>query len=91
MDIQKVRVENMRSPRGAEAPYQFVIHIDGAEYFQSYSSIIALKKDGKVYLDEHYWDSSTTTIKYRNEFLCENEVETQKKIDSGEYIFTNLN
>ena len=46
---------------------------------------------GKVYLDTHYWDYSVTTGKYRNQFLDENKAETQKKIDSGEYVLTDLN
>ena len=34
---------------------------------------------------------SKTTSKYRNMFLGETTKETQKKINSGEYILTNLN
>ncbi|KKM03661.1 hypothetical protein LCGC14_1772170 [marine sediment metagenome] len=45
----------------------------------------------EIYLDETYWDYSKTTGKYRNIFLGENKAETQKKIDSGEYILTDLN
>ena len=70
------------------------------ETFQSYDSIIAKISYGiddynstrmYVYLDSTYWDYSRTTGKYRNEFLGENKAETQRKIDSGEYILTNLN
>ena len=46
---------------------------------------------GKVEIDKHYWDYSTTTGRYRNIFLGETKKETQKKIDSGEYVLTNLN
>jgi hypothetical protein len=62
--------------------------------FQSYSSVIALKTgspNNLVYLDKNYWDYSRTTAKYRNQFLGEPKAETQKKIDSGEYILTDLN
>ena len=45
----------------------------------------------KVYLDEKYWDYSVTTSKYRNIFLDETKKETQKKIDNGIYILTDLN
>ena len=45
----------------------------------------------KVYLDEKYWDYSVTTSKYRNIFLDEAKKETQKKIDNGTYILTDLN
>ena len=47
--------------------------------------------ENKIYLDSHYWNYSKTTAKYRNQFLNETTKETQKKIDSGEYILTNLN
>ena len=45
----------------------------------------------KVYLDKTFWDYSVTTGKYRNIFLDETKKETQKKIDNGTYILTDLN
>jgi hypothetical protein len=86
-----MRVENMRSARGNKVANQFIINDNGAEYFQSYRSIIAKKSQGKIYLDEYYWDYSTTTGKYRNDFLGEGIADTRKKIQSGEYILTDLN
>ena len=86
-----MKVENMTSTRGNKVPNQFIITDKGVEYFQSYRSIIAKKSEGKIYLDDYYWDYSTTTGKYRNEFLGEGIAETRKKIASGEYILTNLN
>ena len=74
-----------------EVKNQFQIFTDKGTAFQSYSSIIAAKVDGKVYLDENKWDYSTTTGKYRNQFLRETKKETEKKIKSGEYILTDLN
>jgi hypothetical protein len=44
-----------------------------------------------VQLDRDKWDYSTTTGKYRDQFLGETKKETQAKIDSGEYILTDLN
>ncbi len=67
------------------------------QVFQSYSSIIAEKvwwcSGGVrvVRLDINKWDYSKTTGKYRNIFLGETKKETQAKIDSGEYILTDLN
>ena len=65
------------------------------EAFQSYDSVIAEKEyfpDGvQVKLDRKYWDYSVTTSKYRNQFLGEAKKETKAKIDSGEYILTDLN
>ena len=87
-----MKVENMTSNNGNNIPNQFVIVNNGRTYFQSYNSIIACKNtSGKIELDEYYWDYSKTTGKYRNIFLGENKSETQKKIDSGVYILTNLN
>lgn len=61
------------------------------DMFQSYESNIAFKTYPTVYLDKTYWDYSVTTGKYRNIFLGEKKADTQKKIDSGEYILTDLN
>ena len=92
---------------GRSIPNQFIITDEyNDEYFQSYDRIIAKKETCQaatkdrgltlylkttIYLDKHYWDYSTTTGKYRNQFLGETKKETQKKIDSGEYVLTDLN
>lgn len=49
--------------------------------------------DGRhdIVLDRDTWDYSTTTGKYRNQFLGESKKETQAKIDSGVYKLDNLN
>lgn len=86
-----MRVQNMTSARGNKVANQFIINDKGEEYFQSYRSIIAKKSQGKIYLDKYYWDYSTTTGKYRNDFLGEGIADTRKKIQSGEYILTDLN
>ena len=86
-----MKVENMTSPNGNKVANQFIITDNGDEYFQSYRSIIAKRSKGKIYLDDYYWDYSTTTGKYRNEFLGERIADTRKKINSGEYILTDLN
>jgi hypothetical protein len=81
-----MKVENITSKKGNKVSNQFIIYgDDGSETFQSYSSTIAVKKEGKVYIYPH-WDYSTTTGKYRNLFLGENKAETLKKLKSGEYI-----
>ena len=89
-----IKVRNMESSRGNTVANQFIIEGDNWEIFQSYNSVIAKKiydGSGTVYLDEHYWDYSKTTGTYRNNFLGENKNLTQLKINSGEYILTNLN
>ena len=87
-----MRVENMTRARGNKVANQFLVTDDkGDEYFQSYRSMIAKKSQGKIYLDEYYWDYSTTTGKYRNDFLGEGIADTRKKIETGEYILMDLN
>lgn len=97
-----MKVSNMTSPRtGKPVANQFIVKGEsGGEYFQSYNSIIVAELPNAsnqwglpagTYLDETYWDYSVTTGKYRNQFLGETKAETQAKIDSGEYILTNLN
>ena len=88
-----MKVRNMTSPRGNKVANQFIITDNhNNEIFQSYNTVIAMKNDsGIVYLDKYSWDYSVTTGKYRNEFLGEGIAETRKKINSGEYILTDLN
>ena len=75
---------------------QFIINDNENKTFQSYDSIIVFipaNQSGKypTQLDKKYWNYSKTTSKYRNIFLGETTKETQVKIDSGEYILTDLN
>lgn len=100
-----MKVQNMRSNSGNKVANQFIISgyeqlgdkdnlpmsTVYTETFQSYDSIIAKRQGDNVLLDERYWDYSVTTSRYRNQFLNENKAITRAKIDSGEYILTNLN
>jgi hypothetical protein len=86
-----MNVSNITNNNGNKVPNQFVIADNGANYFQSYNSIIVKRSNGKIELDSYYWDYSRTTSKYRNIFLGETTKETQKKIDSGEYLLADLN
>lgn len=71
---------------------QYQIKTSRGLYFQSYNSIIAfIPNKGKTKLDAYFWDYSRTTGKYRNQFLNEGVAETRAKIESEEYILTNLN
>lgn len=91
----KVKVENMISPRsGRPVANQFEIWTNEGIYFQSYNIVIAFKgfANGKrIRILDDDWDYSRTTGKYRNQFLGETKKETQKKIDSGEYLVQPLN
>ena len=98
-----MKVKNMTGKNGRAVPNQFVItkadlqHRITTEWFQSYKSIIVMRITAHyrnsvvIKLDRDTWDYSTTTGKYRNQFLGETKKETQAKIDSGKYILTNLN
>jgi|6_EtaG_2_1085325.scaffolds.fasta_scaffold76497_2 hypothetical protein len=91
-----MKVENITSNNGNKIANQFIItDNEDNKYFQSYSSMIVKKgyENNKygVYLDQKYWNYSTTTGKYRNIFLGETIKDTKKKIKSGEYILTDLN
>lgn len=92
---------NMRSRAGNLVANQYIttgarVIIGGngphlGTLFQSYKTVIAFKSDtGQVFLDEASWDCSTTTGRYRSDFLNEGFAETRAKIASGEYILTNL-
>lgn len=92
--IKKVKVENCDSLRnyGGKVVNQFIITTDEGVYFQSYNTIIAFKEYGEgITLDQDSWDYSTTTGKYRNQFLGEGIAETRKKIKDGTYKLANLN
>ena len=86
-----MRVLNMTSSKGNTIQNQFIIYNDNEQFFQSYKSFIVKIVQGKTYLDADKWNYSKTTSKYRNKFLGETTKETQAKIDSGEYILTDLN
>lgn len=94
-----MKVENMISRKGNSIANQFTVEADnGDTFFQSYKSIIAVKRGNPVEdthnyieLDEKYWNYSVTTSKYRSIFLNESTIETRAKIKSGEYKLTNLN
>ncbi len=74
------------------------------EIFQSYNSVIVERITWRpedcegfrtghidVTLDRNKWDYSTTTGKYRNQFLGETKQETERRIASGEYKLADLN
>ena len=92
---KKSRVGNMKTSSGKAAPNQFIITDQaGGRTFQSYNTVIAYKPPnggGRVLLDREKWDCSTTTGRYRNQFLGETKAETARKIEAGEYVLADLN
>jgi len=88
----KIKVKNMQSPNGNTIANQFVIYANNGKYFQSYNSVIAfINNNNNIVLDEHYWDYSKTTSKYRNIFLGETTEQTKYQIEIGNYKLKNLN
>ena len=86
-------VENFKSSRsGNPIANQFKITLqNGAEIFQSYKSVVAVKCDGLTFLDRTCWDYSNTTSRYRKEFLNEDTKTTKQKIKDSVYIMMDLN
>lgn len=88
-----MKVENMRSRSGNAVPNQYIVTTDnGDKFFQSYATVIARKaKTGKIALDKKHWNYSTTTSKYRNQFLAMTTAETKAAINSGKIELVDLN
>jgi len=88
-----VKVTNFISrTSGNPVRNQFIITDDNGTTFQSYNSTIAQKRhDGSIVLDRHYWDYSTTTGKYRNQFLGLNKAQTLAAIKAGSIQLADLN
>ena len=74
-------VKPLTSPRSGEAVRnQVVINMDNGQVFQSYSSTIAIKHKGVVYLTNDF-DYSVTTSKYLKQFcgFSAKEIKTELK------------
>ena len=84
--MKKKASQWINTSNGNPVANHFVLSGDGVEMFQSYDSIIVKKDKGKITLGKN-WDYSVTTGKYRNQYLGETKKETQKKLDSGEYLY----
>jgi hypothetical protein len=89
-----MKVQNIISERsGKSVANQFLITGTYNELpftvFQSYRSAIALSYRGHIVLG-YDWDYSTTTGKYRNQFLGYNKKETQNMVDLGHIAVLDL-
>lgn len=93
----------MISPKGLAVKNQFIIESGDEIIFQSYKSVIAVKRLGgsiprpdefsltAIVLDETYWNYSKTTSKYLALFLGLPIKEVRKRVADNTYILTNLN
>jgi hypothetical protein len=81
-----VRVSNLESPRsGRDVPNQYdLIHENGIA-FQSYSSLIAVRMNGYLYLTNAH-DYSNTTSKYATEWTGLTTKERREGLKSGKFI-----
>lgn len=74
------------------APNQYVVHLSTGEViFQSYDTIVAIWKAGKVTLDTSSLHYSNTTSKYLYRFLDMTRKEIEKGIKSKEIKMKDLN
>ena len=81
-------VTPLTSPRSYEpVKNQFVINMDNGEIFQSYSSTIAIKHKGTIYLTDKF-DYSVTTSKYLKQFCGKSakEIKTELKEKSKRFV-----
>ena len=86
-----MKVQNMTNNNGNDIPNQFIIRDKDKTTFESYSSIIAIRKNGVLTLDTNNWDYSRTTSKYRNVFTGLTTKETKEGIKNGSIKLRDLN
>lgn len=77
-------IQPMEARRGGNASNQFIANFKNGQVFQSYSTIIGVKLDGKVYLTSAY-DCSKTTMYYTDQFLDMKISDIRKNISSGKF------
>ena len=86
-----MKVRNMTGRSGQPVKNQFILEDGKSTIFQSYDSIIAMRSGGRTYLDKYRWDYSTTTGKYRNQFLGMNKKQIEQAIEDGAIYLVDLN
>ena len=87
-------VQNMTSQNGNKVPNQFVVKLpENVTIFQSYNTVIAQNRNGKIVLDSKALDYSATTTKHLKQFLntSDSKKQLQAKIDNGFYQVEDLN
>ena len=89
-----MKVENMLSYNGNKVANQFIVHLpENVSFFQSYDTVIAENRNGKIVLDSKALNYSATTTKYLKRFLntTESKKQLQAKIKNGFYLVEDLN
>ena len=78
-----MKINNLTSPKtNKPVANQVSVEHKGELWFSSYGTTIAryVRKTGKLYLDEYYFNYSVTTSKYLNCFLSENSLNKDNAI-----------
>ena len=84
----------MYSSNGDKVANQFIVTLpENVTIFQSYKTVIAQNRNGKIVLDCRALEYSATTTKYLKQFLGTNESkkQLQDKIKNGFYQVEDLN
>ena len=84
----------MTSSNGNKVPNQFIVTLpENVTMFQSYNTVIAQNRNGKIVLDSKALEYSATTTKYLKQFLntSDSKKQLQAKIENGFYQVENLN
>lgn len=84
----------MTSQNGNKVVNQFIVTLpENVMVFQSYTTVVAQNRNGKIVLDSKALDYSATTIKYLKKFLNTNDSkkQLQDKIKNGFYQVEDLN
>lgn len=77
-------ITQLEARRGGHTTNQFIAQFKNGQVFQSYSTIIGVKMNGKIYLTPAY-DCSKTTMYYTDKWLDMKISDIRKKLFSGEF------
>lgn len=84
MSASTPKVSQLRNKRGNTVANHFVVHANGATFFQSYQTVVARQDESGIALSEQ-WDCSRTTAKYVAQFLgAKSAKEVRAQVKSGE-------
>ena len=73
----------MTSQNGNKVPNQFIVKLpENVTIFQSYKTVIAHNRNGKIVLDSKALEYSATTTKYLKQFLNTSDSKNNCKLKS---------
>lgn len=92
--IELIKVKSITNKHGDPVADQFIIWTPEGRYLQSFGSYIAFVPIStfidKVLIKTSCWSNQIYKDIYAiDQFLGEGKIETQKKIDEGDYLLTN--